>query len=131
MSVEHADLIVEQVASVGVLEEVTLQLQTDVASVAGVRAVASVEVGELRYSLRVAHESLVDRVHGVLICKWVLELSHLYAEPLEVLPLNEEVDEFRAGAEVGSVSVELHLRFPVPVFQYSSVKADAHQSEVE
>ena len=83
----------DEVASAGILEEVTLQLHADVASVAGVCTSAVAESGKLRDHLRVAHESLVDGVHGVFERERTFELSNLYACFLVFLPLGEGVDQ--------------------------------------
>ena len=99
LTVEDAHLVVDEVASAGILEEVTLQLHADVASVAGVCTSAVAESGKLRDHLRVAHESLVDRVHRILVGEGVLKLSSLHAQEVIFLPLDEEIDEFRAGSE--------------------------------
>ena len=93
LAVEHAHLIVEHTTAVGVRQKVTLQLHAYVASVACLLAHAVTEASEFRDVLSIAHESLVDGVHGVLERERAFELSDLDACLLIFLPFGEGVDQ--------------------------------------
>ena len=60
-----------------VVQEITLQLQTDVAAVRCMTTRTVVKACQLEYGLRIAHEALLHGVHGVLEAEGPLKLSHL------------------------------------------------------
>ena len=91
LSVEYANLIVQQVSAVGILEEITLELQTDVTTVGSVFAGTVTETCQLAYVLGITHEALVDRVHRIFKGKWVLELTNLHLEVLILLPFSKQI----------------------------------------
>ena len=97
LTIESTYLIVQQVAALGVLEEVTLNLHTDVTTIRGITATTIRETSQLAHVLRVAHESLRNRVHGVLECEGTLELTCLHLEELVLLPLTKEVNQTNVG----------------------------------
>ena len=72
----------QQVASATVLQEVTLELQTDITAIARMHSRAVAEAGQLAHGLRITHETLVNRVHRVLVGERSLELTQLYAEEI-------------------------------------------------
>ena len=120
-----------QIASCGVLDEVSLKLQAYVASVAGVFAHTVGESCQLVHILCVAHESLVYGVHRVLECERPFVLSYLHFEERELLPLGECVHHSRRVAQCRCVAVELNLCFPVEIFQYASLERQTRHAYVE
>ena len=124
----------EEVAVIGILEEVALKLHTEVTTVGALLACAIREACELADVLRIAHEALCDRVHGVFKSEGALELSGLDAEEFVLLPLSEEIDETDVGLRlvgIVGVTVDLHLHFPVEVVVGAAFKSHSHESEVE
>ena len=91
LTVEYANLIVQQVSAVGILEEITLELQTDVTTVGCVLAGTVAETSQLAHVLGITHEALVDRVHRILESEWVLELTHLHLEVVVLLPFSKQI----------------------------------------
>ena len=89
LTVEYAHLIVQQVSAVGILEEITLKLQTDVTTVGSVLSGTVTETCQLAHVLGISHEALVDRVHRILKGEWVLELTNLHLEVLILLPFSK------------------------------------------
>ena len=120
----------EQVAAAN-LEEVALELQTDVTSVARVHARAVAESSQLADRLRVAHEALVDGVHRVLIGERALELSQLHAEEVKLLPLHEVVHQARAAAQRSGVTVDLALNLVIKVVENAALERCPDESQVK
>ena len=63
----------KQVAAVGIGQEIALQLDTDIAAVAGVGTSTVIETCDGGGNLAVAHEPLIYWVHGILKREWTLE----------------------------------------------------------
>ena len=131
LSVEYTNLVVQQVSAVGILEEITLQLQTDVTAIGSVFAGTVAETSQLAHVLRVSHEALVDRMHRILEGKWVLELTHLHLEIVVLLPFCKQIHHSWAGPQVGGVTVKLNLGLPVEVFCNATLQGDTAHSDVE
>ena len=96
LSVEYANLIVQQVSAVGILEEITLKLQTDVTTVGSMLSGTVTETCQLAHVLGISHEALVDRVHRILKGEWVLELTNLHLEIVVLLPFSKQIHHSRA-----------------------------------
>ena len=91
LSVKYTNLIVQQVSAVGILEEIALELKTDVTTIGCVFAGTVAETCQLAHVLGITHEALVDRVHRILEGEWVLKLTHLYLEVLVLLPFSKQI----------------------------------------
>ena len=131
LTVEHSNLIMQQVAAVGILEEITLELQTDVTTVGSVFAGTVAEACQLAHVLGITHEALVDRMHRILEGKWVLELTNLHLEIVVLLPFSKQIHHSWAGPQVGGVTVKLNLGLPVEVFCNATLQGDTAHSDVE
>ena len=91
LSVEYTNLIVQQVSAVGILEKVTLELQTDVTTIGSVFSGTIAETRQLAHVLLITREALVDRMHRILESEWVLELTHLHLEIVVLLPFSKQI----------------------------------------
>ena len=131
LSVVDTYLIVQQVAFLGIGQEVTLHLHADVTSVAGLDTAAVGEVAELVDGLGITEESLVDRMHRVLKGERTLELTDFHFEETIFLPLGERIYDTRGVAERGRVAVELQLHFPIPVVLDAPFEGDTAQTQVK
>ena len=89
------------------------------------------ESGELRDVLRIAHEALVYRVHGVLEGERALELSRLYLEERQLLPFYEYVDKPRTVTKRCGVAVGLTLYFVGKIVKYASVERETDHPKTE
>ena len=121
----------KQVAAVGIGQEIALQLDTDIAAVAGVGTSTVIETCDGGGNLAVAHEPLVYWVHGILKREWTLELSCLYLEVTIFLPLRKKVNDTGRIAKIRGVAIKLNLGFPIKVIKYTAIEAYTCQSQVE
>ena len=114
-----------------VLQEVALNLHTDVAPVRGMRPCPVRETGEFLHALCHPDEALVNGMTRVVESKRILELAGLHAEEIILLPFDKEIQHARGCPEGGGVTVELQLCFPKPVVQNAAVEGDTSQTEVK
>ena len=131
LTVEYANLIVQQVAAVGILEEITLELQTDVTTIGCVLSGTVAETSQLAHVLGISHEALVDRMHRILKGEWVLELTNLHLEIVVLLPFGKQIHHSWAGTQVGGVAVKLNLGLPVEVVCNATLQGDTAHSDIE
>ena len=111
-------------------EEVTLQLQTHVASVTSVLAYAVAEADKFCAGLGISAEAYGKGAHRVLKAETSLELSKLNPQLFEVLPLNESVHD--AGAFVLTRRpVYLELQLVVEVLEGVAVHIQTHEAQVK
>ena len=121
----------KQVAAVGIGQEIALQLDTDIAAVAGVGTSTVIETCNGGGNLAVAHKSLIYRMHGILKREWTLELSCLDLEVTIFLPLSKKVNDTGRIAKIRGVAIKLNLGFPIKVIKYTAIEADTCQSQVK
>lgn len=121
----------QEVAAVGILEEVALQLDTDVAAIAGSLTVAVGEAGKLAHVLTIGHEALVDRVHRILKGEGALELSKLNLEEVVFLPFGENINNSYAAGEVGRRTIVLELNPCRPVGMRVGIDDNTSKTDVE
>ena len=122
LPVEESELIVQQMPTGRVLEEIALDLQPHVAAIAGLFAASVAEAGQFRHGLPHAHEALIDGVHGVLECERPLVLAYLDLEEIILLPFGKQIDDARTTAQGRCVSVELNLRLPIEIVQDAPIE---------
>ena len=70
-------------------------------------------------------------MHRILEGKWVLELTNLHLEVLELLPFGKQIHHSWAGPQVGGVAVKLDLGLPVEVVCNATLQGDTAHSDVE
>ena len=131
LAVEHTNLIVQQVSAVGILEEITLELQTDVTTIGSVLSGTVAETCQLAHVLGITHEALVDRVHRILKGERILELTDLHLEVFILLPFSKQIHHSRTGTEGRGVAVELNLSLPVEVASDATFESDTSHTDVE
>ena len=131
LAIVDANLVVQQVAVVGILQEVALELHAYVAAVARRGTVAVGGACQLGDVLRIGHESLVDGVHWVLKCERALELSALDAEKLVFLPLGIHVNHLQRARQVRRVAIVLELHPCRPVLVWLGIDDHTSQPDVE
>ena len=91
LAVVDSHLVMEEITIVGVLEQIALQLNTDITAIAGVAAITVVESREFQHVLPIRHKALVDGVHRILKGKSPFELADLDICELVFLPFYEQV----------------------------------------
>ena len=75
---------------------------------------------EFQHRLTNAHETLVDRMQGIVESERTLKLTHLDAGKIILLPLGKEVDQAWAAAQRRGIAIDLHLRLPVKVVTHAT-----------
>ena len=116
---------------VAVGKKVALNLQADVAPIAGGLARSVAKSRQLQYALPERHKALVDGVHRIFEGERPLKLPQLYAEGLILLPFGKHIHHTRRRAEGGRIAVKLHLGFPIEVGKRTSFQRKARHADVK
>ena len=129
-AIEDTDLVMQQVASGLILQEVALKLDADVASRGTLLACAVAIAYEGVDDVGVGIPSLGDGVHGVLEGEGALEFAALDTQPFEFPPLGVEVYEHHGGFAGTLGGGGLYLHSPVEVADLA-VEHQTCESQIE
>ena len=115
LTIVNTHLIVQQATTVAVGEQVTLYLQTDVASTRTLFASTVAKAREVVHHQAIAIPSLSDGVGGVFKGESTLELTGTHTELLVFCPFGIEVNQHHGGVARAGIRCSLQLNTPVEV----------------